>query len=78
MSIFRMIRTLNNARYIVGFGFKTKENDSQILFVYDVIKHCVVREKSLVSVLYSKTSLFKPPLGLNKSGVFSRVFLIFE
>ena len=47
---FRMMRSLKNSRYLVGFGFKTRENDTQFLFVYDVVKHCSLRERSLVRV----------------------------
>ncbi|WAR01784.1 NWD1-like protein [Mya arenaria] len=31
----RILCSLKNSRYAVGFGFKTKENDSQFLFIYD-------------------------------------------
>ncbi|XP_060587443.1 NACHT domain- and WD repeat-containing protein 1-like isoform X3 [Ruditapes philippinarum] len=43
----RLLQTHPNGRYVIGFGFRTKENDSQFLFVYDLLKHCIVREKSL-------------------------------
>ncbi|XP_053395163.1 uncharacterized protein LOC123524131 isoform X2 [Mercenaria mercenaria] len=48
----RLVRTHPNSRYLVGFGFRTRENDSQFLFVYDLFKHCAVREKSLDSSIF--------------------------
>ncbi|XP_052800087.1 uncharacterized protein LOC128231374 isoform X2 [Mya arenaria] len=43
----RILCSLKNSRYAVGFGFKTKENDSQFLFIYDVFKQCSVKEREL-------------------------------
>ncbi|KAH3887306.1 hypothetical protein DPMN_011322 [Dreissena polymorpha] len=45
----RMLHSLPNPRYVLGFGFKSRANDSQFLFVYDLEKHRPVRQRELDS-----------------------------
>ena len=56
---FRSICLHENSRYMVGFGFKTRENDSQFIFIYDLMLNKVVRERELVSAscIYHMTLL---------------------
>ena len=52
LHFYRSVCLHENSRYLVGFGFKSRENDSQFIFVYDLMANKVVRERVLVSSVF--------------------------